>query len=362
MLEFNRRVLAQAADEAVPLLERLGFLTIVSSNLDEFFEIRVAGLKEQIKLEIPEPGPDGRGPQEVLAEVAVQAHALVAEQYRLLNEVLLPQLAAAGINFPRRTDWTPAQRQWIRDYFFREVLPVLTPIGLDPAVKLLADRSVEGVRGFLCGGNETDTHYLDVCFGRDLPQPPTFDFGLVMAGDRMADGEGAIEIVRGIEVGHIFQLGTKYSEAMHATVLDDQGQERTLVMGCYGIGIGRTAAAAIEQNHDENGIIWPMPLAPFQVIVTMLNPNDADVLGAGETLYQQLLDAGIEVLLDDRDERPGSKFKDADLLGIPLRVNVGARGLKEESFELQERRSGERTMLPIEGAAARIVELVRAAL
>jgi polyphosphate kinase len=133
ILEFNRRVLAQAADESVPLLERLGFLTIVSSNLDEFFEIRVAGLKEQIKLEIPEPGPDGRGPQEVFADVAAQAHALVAEQYRLLNEVLLPQLAAAGIRFPRRTDWTAAQRQWIRDYFFREVLPVLTPIGLDPA-------------------------------------------------------------------------------------------------------------------------------------------------------------------------------------------------------------------------------------
>jgi len=133
ILEFNRRVLAQAADDGMPLLERLGFLTIVSSNLDEFFEIRVAGLKEQIKLEIPEPGPDGRGPQEVLAEVALQAQALVAEQYRLLNGVLLPQLAAAGIHFPRRADWTPAQRQWVRDYFFREVLPVLTPIGLDPA-------------------------------------------------------------------------------------------------------------------------------------------------------------------------------------------------------------------------------------
>ena len=133
MLEFNRRVLAQAADESVPLLERLGFLTIVSSNLDEFFEIRVAGLKEQIKLEIPEPGPDGRGPQDVFAEVTAQAHTLVADQYRLLNEVLLPAFAAQGIHFSRRTDWNAAQRQWVRDYFFREVLPVLTPIGLDPA-------------------------------------------------------------------------------------------------------------------------------------------------------------------------------------------------------------------------------------
>ena len=133
ILAFNRRVLAQAADEATPLLERLRFLTIVSSNLDEFFEIRVAGLKEQIKLGIPEPGPDGRGPIEVFGDVAREAHALVAEQYRLLNEVLLPRLAEVGVRFPRRSDWSPAQRQWIRDYFFREVLPVLTPIGLDPA-------------------------------------------------------------------------------------------------------------------------------------------------------------------------------------------------------------------------------------
>jgi polyphosphate kinase len=133
ILAFNRRVLAQAADEAVPLLERLRFLTIVSSNLDEFFEIRVAGLKEQIQLNLPEPTPDGKGPAEVFAAVSAEAHALVAEQYRLLNQVLLPSLAGAGVVFPRREDWTPAQRQWIRDYFFRELLPVLTPIGLDPA-------------------------------------------------------------------------------------------------------------------------------------------------------------------------------------------------------------------------------------
>src|SRR5258707_453819 len=133
ILEFNRRVLAQAADESVPLLERLRFTTIVSSNLDEFFEIRVAGLKEQIKLGVPEPGPDGRGPAEVFAQVSEGAHGLVAEQYRLLNTVILPALAQEGVVFPRREEWTSGQRQWIRDYFFRELLPVLTPIGLDPA-------------------------------------------------------------------------------------------------------------------------------------------------------------------------------------------------------------------------------------
>ena len=148
---------------------------------------------------------------------------------------------------------------------------------------------------------------------------------------------------------------------MHATVLDARGKERTLVMGCYGIGVGRTAAAAIEQNHDENGIVWPMPLAPFQVIITLLNPNDEAVLSAGEALYAQLLAEGLEVLLDDRDERPGSKFKDAELLGIPLRVTVGARGLKEQSFELQDRQTGEQSMLPIDSAAETIVTQVHTA-
>jgi polyphosphate kinase len=133
ILAFQRRVLSQAADDSVPLLERLRFITIVSSNLDEFFEIRVAGLKEQIKLGLPEPGSDGRGPAEVFEAVSAEAHALVADQYRLLNEVVLPALAREGIVFPRREDWNAAQRQWIREYFFKELLPVLTPIGLDPA-------------------------------------------------------------------------------------------------------------------------------------------------------------------------------------------------------------------------------------
>jgi prolyl-tRNA synthetase len=163
-------------------------------------------------------------------------------------------------------------------------------------------------------------------------------------------------------VGHVFKLGTKYSDALSATVLDDQGKERTLFMGCYGIGVGRTVAAAIEQNHDEQGIIFPMPIAPFQVLVTMLNPNDAEVKDAAEKLYGELQDAGVEVLLDDRDERPGSKFKDADLLGIPLRVTVGARGLKEGALELQERQGGERTMLPVAEVAGLLADRVRLAL
>jgi prolyl-tRNA synthetase len=234
------------------------------------------------------------------------------------------------------------------------------PIGL--SCRVLADLEIAAMSDFGLGANEENYHLTGANHGRDFQVEAFVDLRQAEAGDACPRCSGKLEAWRGIEVGHVFKLGTKYSDAMHANVLDDQGKERTLVMGCYGIGIGRTAAASIEQNHDENGIIWPMPLAPFQVIVTLLNPNDEEVRTAGEALYTQLLEAGIEVLLDDRDERPGSKFKDADLLGIPLRVNVGARGLKEQSFELQQRRSGDRIMLPIQGAADKIAAQVRAAL
>jgi len=234
------------------------------------------------------------------------------------------------------------------------------PIGL--SCRVIADQAVAVMSDFGLGANEANYHLTGANHGRDFAVEAFVDLRQAEAGDACPRCQGKLEVWRGIEVGHVFKLGTKYSDAMHATVLDDQGKDRTLIMGCYGIGIGRTAAASIEQNHDANGIVWPMPLAPFQVIVTMLNPNDEEVFAAGEKLYRDLLAEGIEVLLDDRDERPGSKFKDADLLGIPLRVNVGARSLKEQSFELQERRSGERVMLSVEGAAAKIAAQVRKAL
>jgi prolyl-tRNA synthetase len=234
------------------------------------------------------------------------------------------------------------------------------PVGL--SCRVLADQSVAVMSDSGLGANEANYHLTGANRGRDYQVEAFADLRQAETGDACPRCEGKLESWRGIEVGHVFKLGTKYSDSMNATVLDDQGKDRTLIMGCYGIGIGRTAAASIEQNHDENGIVWPMPLAPFQVIVTMLNPGDEAVFSAGEKLYQELLDEGVEVLLDDRDERPGSKFKDADLLGIPLRINVGARGLKEQSFEFQERRSGERIMLPVEGAAAKVAEQIRTAL
>ncbi len=233
------------------------------------------------------------------------------------------------------------------------------PVGLE--MRILADSEVRGMSDFITGANEEDCHYCGVNLGRDCTVEAFADLRLAQAGDPCPRCAGKLEIWRGIEVGHIFKLGTKYSAALGATVLDDAGQERPLFMGCYGIGIGRTVAAAIEQNHDENGIIFPLPIAPFQVLISVVNPREEEVLAVAEKLYGELLQLGVEVLLDDRDERPGSKFKDADLVGIPLRVTVGARGLKEGAVELQERRSGERRMLPLGEAAATLEGLVRQA-
>jgi len=231
------------------------------------------------------------------------------------------------------------------------------PIGLK--IRVFADTEVKGLADFVVGGNAVDVHFIGVNLVRDFAVSQFADLRQAVAGDpcpRCASGK--FESWRGIEVGHIFKLGTKYSEAMNATVLDAEGKSRPLVMGCYGIGAGRTVAAAIEQNHDEYGMILPMPLAPFQVLVTMLNPKDDLVREAAGKLYQQLLDVNIEVLLDDRDERPGIKFKDADLVGIPLRVTVGVRNLKEGNVELKIRKSGTTSMFSLADIVPQLQQLV----
>lgn len=235
------------------------------------------------------------------------------------------------------------------------------PIGLK--IRVIADAEVQGMADFVVGGNAVDLHFTGANQKRDFSISQFADLRQAVAGDPCPRcGSGKFENWRGIEVGHIFKLGVKYSEAMNATVLDAEGKSRPLVMGCYGIGAGRTVAAAIEQNHDENGMILPMPLAPFQVLVTMLNPKDELVREAAEKLYQQLLDLNIEVLLDDRDERPGIKFKDADLIGIPLRVTVGARNLKEGNVELKIRKSGTMSMFTLDEIVSQLQQLVDAGL
>lgn len=234
------------------------------------------------------------------------------------------------------------------------------PVGLK--LRILADNEVALMADAVTGANKGDTHYRGVNYGRDFEVDEFADLRQAEAGDGCPRCNGTLQSWRGIEVGHVFKLGTKYSEALGATVLNAEGKDEPLVMGCYGIGIGRSVAAAIEQNHDKNGIIFPMPIAPFQVLITLLNPKDEEVTQAGEELYAYLQDNGIEVLLDDRDERPGSKFKDADLIGIPLRVTVGARGLKEDTFEVSWRKDGEKQMIPIAEAGEWLVQWVKDAM
>ena len=237
------------------------------------------------------------------------------------------------------------------------------PVGLPTNVKVVADLSIEGMHNFVTGANAGDTHLKNVNLKRDFNVTGFVDLRNVVIGDACPRCEsGKLEIWRGIEVGHVFKLGTKYSKALKATFLDADGKEQIIFMGCYGIGIGRTVAACIEQNHDDNGIIFPIPIAPFHCIVSSLSAKDDSVKDASESIYQQLLEAGVEVLLDDRDERPGFKFKDADLIGIPLRIVVGAKHLADGRVELKERRSGQVELLTIEEAIAKVKATVKEAL
>jgi prolyl-tRNA synthetase len=214
-----------------------------------------------------------------------------------------------------------------------------------------ADHAALQAADFVCGANERDQHLRGVNWGRDLPEPRAADLRNVVNGDPSPTGKGQLRIVRGIEVGHIFQLGRKYSAAMNATVLDESGQAVTMLMGCYGIGVTRIVAASIEQNHDEQGIIWPDPLAPFHVALIPLNLQKSPrVRAAADALYAALTAAGIEVLYDDRDARPGAKFADAELLGIPHRLVLGERGLEAGSCEYRHRRSTTNQDVPLESA------------
>ncbi len=207
--------------------------------------------------------------------------------------------------------------------------------------RVIADYSIMNLVNMVTGANKENYHLKNVNIGRDFQVESFADLRVSQPGDACPRCGGVIKFVRGIEVGHVFKLGTKYSKAMKAVYLDRDGKEKTMIMGCYGIGIGRTVAACIEQNFDSNGIIWPIPLAPFTVIVTPVNIKESDVMKASEDIYRELLACGVESIMDDRDERAGVKFKDADLIGIPLRIVVGSKNLAQGRVELKIRRSGE---------------------
>lgn len=237
----------------------------------------------------------------------------------------------------------------------------LGPMG--QKIRIIADSTVKGLKNFVCGANEVDYHLKNVNLDRDFTVNEYADIRNVTHGDPCPRcSGGTLEMWRGIEVGHVFKLGMKYSKALNATFLDPDGKEQIVFMGCYGIGIGRTVAACIEQNHDANGIIFPLPIAPFHCIVSAVNPKDEAVSKAAELIYEKLLALGVEVLYDDRDERPGVKFKDADLIGIPLRIVVGAKNLADGKVELKERRGGEMELLLLEDAVNRVHVIVKEAL
>jgi prolyl-tRNA synthetase len=225
------------------------------------------------------------------------------------------------------------------------------PVGLK--VKIYADHSAVALGNFVCGANQRDKHLINVNWGRDLPEPEAVDIRNVVTGDLSPSGKGRLSIARGIEVGHVFQLGQKYSEPMKATVLDEQGKAAVMYMGCYGIGVTRVVAAAIEQNHDARGIIWPDPLAPFTVSLIPINMHRSPrVRETAESLYAALTTAGIDVVCDDRDLRPGVKFADDELLGIPHRFTIGEKGLERGILEYRARRGTENVEVPIDSAVA----------
>lgn len=225
----------------------------------------------------------------------------------------------------------------------------LGPVGLKQPVKIVADRTVANMTDFICGANEEGFHITGINWGRDIPEPDAIaDIRNVVAGDPSPDGAGELAIQRGIEVGHVFYLGTKYSKAMNATYLDENGKPQFFEMGCYGIGITRIMGAAIEQNHDDKGMIWPDTLAPFTVVLCPIGyDRNESVRQQADALYSALQKEGVDVLLDDRGERPGAMFADWELIGVPHRVVISERGIKENQLEYQGRRDLEATKVDL---------------
>jgi prolyl-tRNA synthetase len=227
----------------------------------------------------------------------------------------------------------------------------LGPIQMKAQVKVVADRTVAHMADFVCGANEANFHFTGVNWGRDLPEPMVADIRNVHAGDPSPDGKGLLAIQRGIEVGHVFYLGTRYSKDMNAVFIDEHGKSQVMEMGCYGIGVTRLLGAAIEQNHDDKGIIWPVPLAPFAVVICPMGWGKSELVKSTcYALHDELVAAGIDVILDDRDERPGVMFADWELVGVPLRLTVGERGLKDGEVELTTRRGMGMEKVRLEGA------------
>ena len=238
----------------------------------------------------------------------------------------------------------------------------LGPVSLSPLIQVVADRTVANMCDFVCGANEASYHLSGVNWGRDLPEPVVADIRNAVAGDPSPDGNGALEICRGIEVGHVFQLGTRYSEAMKCTYLAENGKSQPMVMGCYGIGVTRLLGAAIEQGHDEKGILWPISMAPFELVICPVGYDKSEMVRqAADELHHQLQNAGIDLVLDDRGERPGAMFADWELIGVPYRLVIGERSLKEGNVEFQGRGESTSQLVPVNEITERAIAIIRAA-
>ena len=238
----------------------------------------------------------------------------------------------------------------------------LGPVGVSSDVTVVADRTVANMSDFVCGANDAGHHLTGVSWGRDLPEPLVMDIRNAVIGDPSPDGKGNVDICRGIEVGHVFQLGTRYSEAMGCTYLDQQGKAQPMVMGCYGIGVTRLLGAAIEQGHDDKGIIWPISMAPFEVVICPMGYEKSEaVKTACDQLHDELLAAGIDVILDDRNERPGAMFADWELIGAPFRVVIGDRGLADSQVEFKGRTDAESQNIPLAQIKDKVITAVQAA-
>ena len=238
----------------------------------------------------------------------------------------------------------------------------LGPVGISDNVTVVADRTVANMANFVCGANDAGHHLTGVNWGRDLPEPLVLDIRNAVVGDPSPDGKGVVDICRGIEVGHVFQLGTRYSEAMGCTYLDQQGKAQPMVMGCYGIGVTRLLGAAIEQGHDERGIIWPISMAPFEVVICPMGYDKSEAVKAAcDQLHHELLAAGVDVILDDRNERPGAMFADWELIGAPFRVVIGDRGLANAEVEFKGRTDADSQNIPLADIKAKVIAAVQVA-
>jgi len=310
-----------------------------------FLKIPLERTVKAVVVAVNPPGTEPGAPAPPAAAQAAELVVLLVRGDHELNEI------KAGKQPALARGWRLANEAEIVDCFGSPP-GYLGPVAPRRPVTVIADRTVARMSDFVCGANDEGYHLAGVNWGRDLPEPQaTVDLRNVVAGDPSPDGKGVLQIQRGIEVGHVFYLGTLYSDKLGATYLDEQGQSRPIEMGCYGIGVTRLLGAAIEQNHDERGIIWPDPIAPFRVVICPVNYNQSvAVREQADRLHQALVDAGVDVLLDDRGERPGAMFADAELIGIPHRVTVGERGLKNGQLEYIARRDGQATMIALADA------------